>query len=116
MAEKNGREEEVDKYNHTGTLRDVANAFPSPSHEQLMKVVTNKMGTGMAARVMVHRFREVWVEITDDKGDVIILKPGCGGMQGDVTMPDMFCALYHENIKELMEWKKENTCTTSCDE
>ena len=72
-----------------------------------MKVVTNKMGTGMAARVMVHRFREVWVEITDDKGDVLILKPGCGGMQGDVTMPDMFCALYDEIIKEWMEWKKE---------
>ena len=60
----------------------------------------------MSGRLLGHRFRETEVIITGNNGNNIIIKPGCEGIQGDVTMPDIFCALYDETITEWMGWEK----------
>ena len=73
MAIKEGTHEEGKTYNHTRTLRDVANAFPSPGHKQLTEAIVKKMGRGISARILVHRVREAEVSISERSGKAIIL-------------------------------------------
>ncbi len=65
---KNARE-----YNYTNTLRDVANACPSPSVEALDKMIEDATGGGKAARVLKHSYRESRMKITNKQGGGVVM-------------------------------------------
>ena len=66
--------------NNTLTLRDVANAFPSPSHEKMDEMIDRKYGGRMAAFLKA-RYRKSWVIITIRAGQQLVIRPRCGGLQ-----------------------------------
>ena len=82
---------------HTTTLHDVANAFPSPEHEDLHAMVDTCAREGDEGLLKV-RCSDTVVVIGGHGGQEIAVKPGCGGMQGDTSMPPMFSATYDPGI------------------
>ncbi len=73
-------------------MRDVGNAFPSPSHEKMSEMIASHFHDSRAA-LLKHRFKESMIIIKTATGAQVLLHPRCGGLQGDVTMPDMFGSL-----------------------
>ncbi len=86
-------------YNYTNTLRDVSNAFPSPDHDEMDKMV-DELADGKLAQLLKLRYRQSWMVISTLKGERVIYQPKTGGLQGDCIMPEMFAALYEPVIDE----------------
>ena len=44
--------------------------------------------------------------IRNGREEGTVLKPGCGGMQGDASMAEMFSAMYDPIVEDWIEEKK----------
>ena len=98
-------------FNHTSTLRDIANAFPSMGHEALGHMLNNLGQDGPLTRMLRHRYQHAMMIIRDPQGASIVIHPHCGGLQGDATMPEMFSATYDPHVDS---WIKKR-CTDLTD-
>ena len=85
---------------HTLTLHDVANAFPSPSHEALATMI-RECAMPCDRDLLCHRFRNTRMTVTERNGDAVTVSPQCGGLQGDASMAPMFRSLYD---KQMQKW------------
>ena len=47
--------------------------------------------------------------IKTNTGDWVVLRPGTGGLQGDVFMPELFSEAYETQLQSWIEWKGHNT-------
>ena len=81
------------KYNHTATQRDNTNASPSPSHASLDEMI-DRRARGRLGRVLKHRYKRSKMTVTTREGNMLVVRPRSGGLQGDATMPDMFSSTY----------------------
>ena len=82
---------------HTTTLHDVANAFPSPEHSDLHAMVDVCAREG-DEELLKARCSDTVMVIGGHGGQEIAVRPGCGGLQGDTSMPPMFSATYDPGI------------------
>ena len=98
QATRLSRNDDKSKYNHITTLRDVANAFPSPKFDRLDRMIDRFM-KGNFVQIMKVRHREARMKIVKRNGDWVVIKTGCGGMQGDTTMPKEFGQTYEHMEK-----------------
>ena len=64
--------------NHTKSMRDIANAFPSIAHNSLNDML-DKVTDPRSARFLQHRHRHSYMVIQQNSGECTIIKPGCGG-------------------------------------
>jgi hypothetical protein len=78
------------RYSYARILRDVSNAFPSVEHGSLNRAVEEVAPTQKEARILKHRHERSEMVIRTKSGEGVVLKPGTGGLQGDVFMPPLF--------------------------
>lgn len=81
---------------HYSKLWDVANAFPSTSPEALDKATTRRNGNVEDTEFLKQRYRSSYSLIEGQAAETILLKNGCGTMQGDKTSPDLVGEDYNE--------------------
>ena len=93
-------------FNHTSTLRDIANAIPSMGHEALAHMLQDLGDNGPLTRTLRHRYQDAVMIIRDSQGAGIVIRPGCGGLQGDSTMPEMFSATYDPHVHNWIQNRK----------
>ena len=98
-------------FNHTSTLRDIANAFPSMGHAALDKMLNDLGQDGPLTRMLRHRYKQAVMIIRDPHGAGIVIHPQCGGLQGDATKPEMFSATYDPHVDAWIN----NRCTQLTD-
>ena len=60
-------------------------------------------------RILVHRFEESEMVIKCGNGQEIIVEPGCGGLQGDDSMPEMFIATYDRQLNMWIGTRRKKT-------
>lgn len=117
---------------HTGTMRDVSNAFPSPKHgsidqmvdwrrreegrregewweEEEEGMVRSRRGADEKARkdIVKLRYKESRVMIKQKDGRIVVVRPGTGGLQEDAPMAKMFSEMYEEEIEKWLVDRKE---------
>ena len=83
---------------HTGFF-DVANAFPSPSHEALDSMLHATCPANDVA-LLQSRYREALMCVTCAEGQRLVLAVGSGTLQGDAAAPEQFAELYNPVIQE----------------
>ncbi len=81
---------------------DVANAFPSMSHDTMDAVCREQLEDADAI-LMKQRHRRALVLLTTRNSEIILVSIGCGGMQGDGPMPDQFGQKYNELLDGWIE-------------
>ena len=64
-----------------------------------------------AAAFMKVRHGNSRMIIKSQSGTAVVLRPGCGGMQGDVPMPAIFGGTYNPALEQWIDWKFDNTIT-----
>ena len=99
-------------YGFTNTLRDVANAFPSPSHDSLGEMIDAGAATAKDARILKHRFTSSRMCVMSKRGRGVVVRPGTGGLQGDVCMPEQFANFYDKHVEEWIQWRIDNSTGT----
>ena len=99
-------------YGFTNTLRDVANAFPSPSHDSLGEMIDAGAATAKDARILKHRFTSSRMCVMSKRGRGVVVRPGTGGLQGDVCMPEQFAIFYDKHVEEWIQWRIDNSTGT----
>ena len=67
-------------------------------HAALAHMLQDLGENGPLTRTLRHRYREAVMIIRDPQGAGIVIQPGCGGLQGDSTMPEMFSATYDPHV------------------
>ena len=70
-------------------MRDIANAFPAIAYKSLNEML-DEVAEPMSAKYLQHRHRHSYMIIQQISGEVIMIKPGCGGLQGDSAMAQGF--------------------------
>ena len=95
-------------YSHVFTMRDVTNAFPSMKHEALTAMLESGTDARTAALLRCrHEMMEVRITTKGDRH--VVLRPGCGGAQGDSIMPMEFRRTYEPRLKEWIGVKARDT-------
>ena len=79
------------------------------AHAAMEETIDVLAPTAKMARLLKHRHQQNWMVITTNTGDWVLLKPGTGGLQGDVLMPDLFGETYEEKLQDWITWKELNT-------
>ena len=82
---------------HTTTFHDVANAFPSTAHGAL-DVMVNECATPEEKSLLKCRYGHTHVIIQGHGDRELVVKPRCGGLQGDTSMAPMFSAAYGKGM------------------
>ena len=85
------------KRGHTSTLRDVSNAFPSPSHEEMDRMV-DRVAKEEDRAIIKHRYKQSRMVIKEATGRKVVIKPRTGGLRGDGCMAEMFSAMYDPHV------------------
>ena len=83
---------------HTG-FYDVANAFPSPSHEAI-DCMLRTMCPAADVALLQNRYRDALMSVTCAEGHRLVLSVGSGTLQGDAAAPEQFAELYNPVIQE----------------
>ena len=83
---------------HTVTLHDVANAFPSPSHDCIDSMV-DSCAWESDRPFLKHRYGNTCMVVTSRCGDGVTVRPRTGGLQGDAAMAPMFSTAYDQHAE-----------------
>ena len=59
--------------------------FPSIAHTSLNDML-EEVAEPRSATFLQHRHRQSYMIIQQNSGEVTMIKPGCGGLQGDTPM------------------------------
>jgi hypothetical protein len=110
VAELNQREKT--KWSFVTTLRDISNAFPSLSHASMdatlrLGVETDSDAQRKPKLLLKHRYTHMNVSIATKQGEGILIRPCCGGAQGDVGMPTIFRRTYEPVLEQWSQRKKD---------
>jgi hypothetical protein len=110
VTELNQREKT--KWSFVTTLRDISNAFPSLSHASMDATLRLGIETDSDAQrkhklLLKHRYTHMNVSIATKQGEGILIRPFCGGAQGDVGMPTIFRRTYEPVLERWSQRKKE---------
>ena len=100
------------QFGYVRILRDISNAFPSMAHAAMEETLDQVAPNAKIARVLKHRHKQNWMIITTNSGDWVVLKPGTGGLQGDVFMPELFGATYEPQLQSWIGWKRQTVSYT----
>ena len=57
------------RFNHTSTLRDISNAFPSMAHKALNRRINQMTKDEEIVKTLRHRYTQSYIIIRDTKGD-----------------------------------------------
>ena len=103
---------EKPKWSFVSTLRDISNAFPSLSHASMDKTLQlgKEADTDRERQhklLLRHRYTHMNVSIATKQGEGILMRPQCGGAQGDVGMPTLFRRTYKQVLAHWTKLKKE---------
>jgi hypothetical protein len=92
---------------HTTTFHDVANAFPSTAYRALGKMVDECAHPGDRS-LLKCRYGHTNVIIRGHGDKELVIRPRCGGLQGDACMAPMFSATYDTGMKAWEEQCRHN--------
>jgi hypothetical protein len=92
--------------NHTTTMRNIANAFPSVNHESLGEMLDSSVEPRTAS-FLKSRHEHSYMILQTNAGDATILKPKWGGLQGDAAMAQEFSATYDALMENWLRKKKK---------
>ena len=84
---------EKGRYSYVTSFRDIANAFPSVSHEAMNMAIDRTNGTREAA-FLKYRHMDMHVRIDTLTTGSLVICPRVGGAQGDKVMPRVFRRTY----------------------
>ena len=56
--------------------------------------------TGRCAAFLKARYRQSWMIVQTQQKEKLVVQPGSGGLQGDVSMPSQFAAIYDPKIAD----------------
>ena len=87
---------------HTTTFHDVANAFPSTAYGALDGMV-DECAQPRDRSLLKCRYGHTNVIIKGHGDKELVMKPRCGGLQGDACMAPMFSAVYDKGMREWEE-------------
>ena len=87
---------------HTIAFHDVANAFPSPEHGTLDGMVDECAEPGDRP-LLKCRYGHTNVIIRGHGEQELVIRPRCGGLQGDTSMAPMFSAAYDGGMRSWEE-------------
>ena len=104
-------QKEKPKWSFVSTLRDISNAFPSLSHQTMDDTLkVHEAGDTEDNRkhklLLRHRYVHMHVSISTKQGEGVLLRPHCGGAQGDVGMPTIFRRTYEPILEDWMTQKR----------
>lgn len=71
-------------------------------------MVESSLGQGRAARVIQHRYKQSRMHVRNKRGAGVVVRPGSGGLQDDVCMPDQFAVFYDEKVENWIDWRIRN--------
>ncbi len=103
---------EKPKWSFVSTLRDISNAFHSLSHQSMdntLKIHDEKDSEINRKHKLLlrHRYVHMNASISTKQGEGVLLRPHCGGAQGDVGMPTIIRRTYELVLEEWTIQKKE---------
>ena len=81
------------------TFHDVANAFPSPTHEALDGMVDATVRED-DRELLKLRYGDTRMVVRGHNEVEVVVAPRCGGLQGDACMAPMFSAMYDVGVDE----------------
>jgi Reverse transcriptase (RNA-dependent DNA polymerase). len=84
---------------------DVANAFPSPDHDNMDELM--KKEARKDERMLLQRYRRARVQLKGSGGGRAKVRIGCGATQGDSISPPIFNCTYETPVEEWI-WRQEN--------
>ena len=84
------------------TNYDVANAFPSVAHAAL-DTMLGSVAHEADAKALKVRYTNSWMLVKGANDEEILLRPGCGGLQGDSCTPGMARRSDHGVVKIIVE-------------
>ena len=101
---KEARSGDKNSYSFVCTMRDVANAFPSMKHKALREMLEASTD-GRTAALLRSRREQMEVKITTEGEGQVVIRPGCGGAQGDCIMPMEFRRAYMPRLEKWIQAK-----------
>ena len=99
------------KYSHVTTYRDIANAFPSVTHEA-MNDTLRRTTDSFTRQQLKARHEQLYARISVGDGRDLIIRPRIGGAQGDKVMPPQFRRTYEPLLAKWLAKKAEDLSST----
>ena len=95
------------RFSFVTTLRDISNAFPSLSHDDLASTINSTTDPWIATQLRA-RHEKLHVRVTTKQGEQLIYNPRQGGAQGDRVMPVQFRRAYEKRLAQWIQDKRED--------
>ena len=93
---------------HCCVYHDVSNAFPSP-FDGTFNDTMQRVGHEDDVHLLQYRYSNSRLRIDTGAQGSVLVHPGSGGMQGDVSMAQIFRTMFDEGLREWDERPDYNT-------